>query len=282
MPNSDARNSRIVRLPIYKKEKSGRFFCIHRAPGLAMIHLSQDLSSVTAVQSRRFIKRNDSFDTGAVLECEVFKRSVGQGFELSVLYLRVLTSKDMDLILWSGDVPLSALPVLVHPHVTREEMHWAGYRPAEIGTGIALLLVAMASFALTRVLPPSSFNGVLLILALVCVVFSLKAKWKLRKKADPAKLAELSEYKIALKASDEKRRAGIKTEFQSKLKLFKSWQNLEPYVFEQAIRFYKRIYKGCEEVRSGARHRSPQHQGRDYPMKRKALDREFERYRLTP
>jgi len=238
MTEPPPKNGRVERLPIYKNEKTGHFFCVHRAPGLALIRLSQDQSSVTGIEPRRFIKRTNRVDTGRLLECEISKRSIGNTFELSVLYLRVLTSNDMKLERWSGDVPLSELPVLVHPHITPEEMHWAGYRPAEFGAGLALLLLALALFSVTRGSLTSWFDGVLLILALVCLVFSFKAKWKLRKKPDPAKLAELSEYKIAMKSNAEKRRAGMKTELQSKLKEFGSWQSLEPYAFEQAIKFY--------------------------------------------
>jgi len=225
----------VKRVQVQRYEKSGKLAAIYglgRYEGYVVIELTPDMAGIVDIRNPKYIK-SDAF-SATRYEAEIVQ-TIANG-QIRCRLVRVLAPEDTKIERWTSTRSLADLPVSPEEHIFTEERAWAGAREGEFGGRLFFAGVAAfaAYFSVTGFVQADG-GPVSAIVALVAAVISARLPWKLPKKPEPVKLAELSAYKAALRERSRAKNEAAKTEFENRLRDYSVWERLSPQDFELAV-----------------------------------------------
>jgi hypothetical protein len=234
-------NRRVVRSQVYRYDASGKLAAIyyrHGYIGAVVLELSPDMSSIAKVRNPRFIRREAISPTQYQMEIvEELVGREGNTSSFSHRIVRTLTDKDTDVQRWMNTASLDDLPVSPEDEITPEEEIWTGKREGNIGGGVALCIATLVAGWLAFESYSSDKDGLWFYLGalLILAYFLSRYPWKVPRRPDSAKTAQLRAHKVQMRQRSEYERMKARTEVEELLQEFGNWSRLTPRDFEVAL-----------------------------------------------
>ena len=230
-------DGKIRRANVYRYTKSGKLVAViplGRGSGCMVLNLANDISSITQVSNKRYVKFDLLTNTKYQIEVRETPIQKTEGAFFSYRLIRVLSSDDVNLNIWKSTNSLNSSPVSPELEATPEELFWAGKRPGNIGGGIALVLATTAAVFIAA----TANGGASAFFALVAAIpgwFLLRYQWRPSLPPAPNKIEALTEHKRILRERSMSDQQSALTKFDVLLREKKNWDLLSPEQFELAL-----------------------------------------------